>query len=178
MNDDLDQEKCAQALIALAESAQCLPRVRRELPGVLDLVEGDPRMRRFLLDPSVRTAGKESALREILGTEIHPVLLHFLLLLQHLGQIGRLARIAEAFFRGAAGREDKVAGEITAAQPLSESDMAAIEKEASRLLGKTVSLSLRLDPGLLGGCVLKAGDMIVDGTVERRLEDLRRQLLA
>jgi F-type H+-transporting ATPase subunit delta len=61
-----------------------------------------------------------------------------------------------------------------------ESDEAfrtEIERELSRVLENEVKADFRTDPRLIGGMVVRAGDRVLDGSVRRRLQNLRRSLL-
>ena len=66
--------------------------------------------------------------------------------------------------------------ELTAAAPVSEADMKNLEQNLSAKTGKTVQLSLKVDPGLIGGLKIRIGDQIVDATVAKKLEMLKEQL--
>jgi F0F1-type ATP synthase delta subunit len=80
-----------------------------------------------------------------------------------------LARIAEI--------KHGVMGEVISAFPIPEKTLAEIEREASAYFGKQLRLTMRLDPDVLGGVMIKAGDIVLDGTVDHRLESIRRSLL-
>ena len=80
------------------------------------------------------------------------------------------AQIAEA--------RNGVAGEIISAFSISREKISEIEREASAYFGKRLRLSLRLDPSVIGGVMVKAGDLVLDGTVDHQLDSVRRSLLA
>jgi F-type H+-transporting ATPase subunit delta len=54
--------------------------------------------------------------------------------------------------------------------------LTAIQNQLSRELGKNVRATAVVDPGILGGVVVKVGDRLVDGSVRTRLKRLRREL--
>jgi F-type H+-transporting ATPase subunit delta len=55
---------------------------------------------------------------------------------------------------------------------------ARLQETLSALLGKTAVPHVRVNPEILGGVVVKAGDRIYDGSLRRRLDRLRRQLMS
>jgi F-type H+-transporting ATPase subunit b len=65
--------------------------------------------------------------------------------------------------------------EVTSALPLSPTEQETVKKE---LLSKASSadVSFRVDPGILGGLVIKVGDKVLDGSVAAKLEELRQTL--
>jgi len=62
--------------------------------------------------------------------------------------------------------------EVTSAFALSDSDVADLEKSLERQLSRSISLTHQTDPALLGGAVIRAGDMVIDGSVRGRLAKL------
>ena len=71
-----------------------------------------------------------------------------------------------------------VRGTVTVARPLDEQGLAAVRDRLTKLLGRTAIPHVRVKPEILGGVVVRAGDTIYDGSLRRRLEGMRRQLLA
>ena len=65
-----------------------------------------------------------------------------------------------------------------AAVPLSEAQKTALTEKLNKLTGKTVQLAVKVDPACLGGVRLEMGGAEVDGTVQARLDALRRSLAA
>jgi F-type H+-transporting ATPase subunit delta len=56
--------------------------------------------------------------------------------------------------------------------------VAAIEAEVDRIMNRKVHLLPRVDPGMLGGVLVRVGSFVLDGTVDSRLEKFRRSLTA
>jgi F-type H+-transporting ATPase subunit b len=93
--------------------------------------------------------------------------------------------LIDEFFSGVqAGKvvvlEDKsVSGpsaEITSALPLTENEQAIVRQDITSKLGSQ-TVTFRVDPGILGGLVIKVGDKVVDGSVAGQLETLRQKLV-
>ena len=55
---------------------------------------------------------------------------------------------------------------------------ASITAALAKALGKEVLAAFAVDPDILGGAVVRVGDRVLDGSVRRKLAQLRRQLLA
>jgi F-type H+-transporting ATPase subunit delta len=67
--------------------------------------------------------------------------------------------------------------DLIAANEVSEEDAKFLAEKLSATTGKTVQLNLKVDPALIGGVKLRMGDQIIDGTVAKKLEMLREQLI-
>jgi F-type H+-transporting ATPase subunit delta len=162
--------RIADALVALGDGTGQIQRFERDLATALNLLRSHEEIRRFLGDPTVDDRGKCQALERIMSADLHPVLLHFLLILQRERLLARLGDIAGAFYERVSLLVRKVSGEIVTAQPLTDERVAQIEREVGRVLQKDVHLAVRVDPNLLGGVTVRVGSFVVDGTVDRYLE--------
>jgi F-type H+-transporting ATPase subunit b len=66
--------------------------------------------------------------------------------------------------------------EVTSALPLNASEQETIKSEILGKVGKSASVSFRVDPSILGGLVVRVGDKVLDGSVAAQLEGLRQSL--
>lgn len=62
--------------------------------------------------------------------------------------------------------------------PLSEAEITSLEKAIGKALGKEASLTNRVEPSLIGGVKVAVAGKVFDGSIERRIEELRKSLLA
>ena len=72
--------------------------------------------------------------------------------------------------------ENTIDAVITAAAPVSEAQQKAIASALSAKLGRDVRVSTRIDENLIGGAVIRAGDVVIDGSLRARLEGLANAL--
>lgn len=174
----VDIDRLADALLALADATGLRERFTDDLAAVNDLLDGNASVCRFLADATVAPEGKAGALEALLDGHVHASLRRFLQLVAAEGAGTRLRELAAAFFGKAAASRRQTAGEIVTARPLSAGQVAEIEQHVGRILGKQVALHVKIDEGLLGGVLLRVGDFVLDGTLDARLDGMRRQLMA
>lgn len=167
----------ADALIALGKAAGALQTIEHDVIHLLDFVQGNEDLQRFLDSETVAGEGKRRAINEVLKGHSHPLLIDFLIMLVSANDLPLLSAVAETFLKKAAEVHECISGEVHLAAPLSDSHLAEIEAEVGRILNKQVNLRPRVMPGILGGALVKVGDFILDGTLDRQLDDARHQLL-
>jgi F-type H+-transporting ATPase subunit delta len=66
---------------------------------------------------------------------------------------------------------------VTAPAPLTEEQERRLTASLFRVYGRPVSLQVAVDPGLLGGLVVRVNDEVIDGSVAGRLASVRRRLV-
>ena len=74
--------------------------------------------------------------------------------------------------------ERRIEIEMTAAMPVSDDAQSALVAALSKRLGRDVDLSVSIDASLIGGAVLRAGDLVIDGSVAGRVERITQALTA
>ena len=101
---------------------------------------------------------------------------NFLKLLLENGRVVALPEISAQFEALKARVENSIDAVITAASPLSEAQEQAIASSLSEKLGREVRISTQIDENLIGGAVIRAGDVVIDGSLRARLEGLANAL--
>ena len=69
-----------------------------------------------------------------------------------------------------------VRAEVTTATELPPDRLGALQEALSAMTGRTVSMTTKVDPELIGGVVTRIGSVVYDGSVRRQLERLRETL--
>ncbi len=102
---------------------------------------------------------------------------NFLKLLLEYGRIAVLPEIAAHFEVLKAQIENIVDVTVTSAQPISKKQQDTISKALRQRLGRDVNLATQIDENLIGGAVIRAGDVVIDGSLRSRLEGLANALV-
>ena len=127
----------------------------------------------LLCAPSISKQERCQILDSSLRSKVHPYVLNFLKILTEKGYIRQFIGCCDAFSKQY--NRDNGILEMTAvtAAPLSDELYRKLESKLSALTGKTIDLTCRVDPGILGGVRLDWDGKQLDGTVRRRLDDIR-----
>jgi len=168
----------AEALFELGLRVDQLEEFGMALEQVARLLVEVPDLRRLLETPRVSGVQKKAMLREVFSGRIPEPVLNFLLLtLDRRRQ--RLIGVMNTSFQGLLdehmGRAHVTVEVARPLDPMAEEELTA---RLSRVLGKTVVPHLRIRPELVGGVVFRSGDVVYDGSVRRRLDTMKRRLLA
>lgn len=89
--------------------------------------------------------------------------------------ISQIRQDFEALVDQAEGRTEV---ELTVAIELSAEERQKLEAVLSKKSGSEVRVDVRVDPGILGGAIVRQGDHVTDGSVRRRLQEMRQELVA
>ncbi len=169
----------AGALIELAAAQGAVDPVRKALAALADAWRGSPELRAVMRSPTVDLEGRTKVM-EALGRRlgVPPLLQHAVALLVRRGRIALLPDLAEAYERLAFEREGRVRAEVVTAARVGRGYLEELRAVLEQVTGRKVALEHRVDESLLGGVVARVGDVVFDGSVRNRLEELRERLLA
>jgi len=103
---------------------------------------------------------------------------NFLKLLLENGRVDVMPEIAEHFDALKAAVENTVDVTVTSAAKMSEEQQASIAAALQQRLGRKVNLTTETDENLIGGAVIRAGDVVIDGSLRARLEGLSNTLIS
>jgi F-type H+-transporting ATPase subunit delta len=103
---------------------------------------------------------------------------NFLKLLLEYGRVAVLPEISDHFEVRKANIENTVDVTVTSAAPMSAAQQEAVTAALSGRLGRSVRLETEIDETLIGGAVIRAGDVVIDGSLRSRLEGLANALIS
>ncbi len=167
----------AEAVFGLARDSGTLKEWEETLE-LMAAIARDPAMERLLGSPRVTGERREAVFRAVAGDRLGAEADRLLALLFANDRVEVLPDILEIFRELRRRAEDEVHAVVTAAQPLSGELERTIAERLGKRLGKKVTVESRVDEGLLAGMVIRAGDLVIDGSVQGGLEQLRNQLRA
>ena len=178
MRDTTIARNYAEALLALARKANDLEGWGAMFDDVATAVQTDERLRRFLEAPQISGQEKNAVLARAFQDRLPRLLVRFLQTLVNNRRQLLIPQIATEYrmlLDEAAGR---VHAEVTVAKPADPETHSTIARRLSKLIGKQVVPHLHVNPGILGGVIVRVGDTVMDGSVRKRLATLRARMLA
>jgi F-type H+-transporting ATPase subunit delta len=166
----------AQAVIALAAAEGGLDTVEDELLAVARSVDAAEALRQRLTDTNLPVQQRLAFVESDVLRAAHPATRAALAMLIAAERIGDLASIAEEVAQRAAADRDRELAEVTVAVPLDEASTRKLQRSLERATGKKLELKVHVDSSVVGGVRAKIGDTVIDGSLARRLDDLRSRV--
>ena len=164
----------AAALYALAEESGKIDAVVKDMNGVAELVSANQDMRMLVESPAITWAEQTKAVTAVLekgGADALTV--KFVGTVASNGRLHALSRIISAFLAEHALRRGEVSAEVISAVEMDDARRARVEQAVSKLAGsEKLSLSMRVDPSLIGGLVVRIGSRMIDTSIRTKLNRL------
>lgn len=164
----------ARALLSVMEGK--LEEAVKELQSVQAVLAEQPEYRALLTSPALPAADRRNLLSPFEG-KVSQEMYHFLLVLSDHSRFSLLPEIARAFYAGCDEALGILRVEAVTAVELTEEQCARLREKLESSTGKTVVLTGKTDPAVLGGIRLKMKNQELDGTLRARLDGLRETLI-
>jgi ATP synthase F1 delta subunit len=165
----------ARALFEVAKEHDLLDEVREQLGEFVDALNENRDVMVFFFSPYFSTQEKKDGLERAV-TDAEPVLMNFLEALIERHRMPVIFRIKARYEVLWEDERDLLPVEVTSAIELDKSIVASIGDRIGEQTKRTVELSSNVDPDILGGIVLRVGNVILDASIRNRLEQLRKQV--
>ena len=167
-------ERYAAALFDIADERRMLDEVASDLRELRAMLAASVDLSRLVTSPILtrREQGKAIAtLAERAG--FSPLIRDFLAVVAKNRRLFAIPAMIEAYIEKLAEQRGEITAEVIAARPLSETQLALLSDQLRRSVGRRVSVDARVDPGLIGGMIVKVGSRMVDGSVKSKLQRLQ-----
>jgi F-type H+-transporting ATPase subunit delta len=170
-------EVYARALFDVAKEHDILDRVHDELEEFTDALEDEEsrELRLFFFSPYFSSGEKKDAVEKVVD-DADERFVNFLKLLAERHRMPVLPRIRRNFEELWAEENRLLPVNVTAAVELDDELVKGIGKRIEEQTGRRVELSSNVDPDVLGGLVVRVGNLVLDASVRNRLERIRKQV--
>lgn len=144
---------------------------------LLALIAQDARVARLSADPRMTRERITALVIDSGGDRFTLEMRNFIRVLIENRRLSLAGEIAAIYRQLRDEAESTIEAEVVSALPLSADQSARIAAALKRRLSREVKLGARVDPTLIGGVVIRAGDLVIDGSARGRLERLAAQLI-
>lgn len=166
----------AEGVVAIARAEGHLDAVTDELRQLAQAIEADERLREALTDPTT-PVGQRLVLLEtdVLGSASTGTRAAVAALLAA-GRADDIGDVATGVARAVAATHERELAEVRVAKPIDQERREALRRALEQATGKQLELQVVVDESVVGGVRAIVGDHVIDGSVARRLDEIRTRV--
>ncbi len=169
-------EAYARALLEVARVEGHVAEVEDELFRFARTFDGSDDLRMALSNPSLPAERRVAVVEDLLGAKALQTSVALAEFIVSAGRAGELPDIVDRFVELAAAERRQAVAEVRSAVALTDDQLERLRAALQRATGKDVEVKVVIDPTVLGGVVARVGDVVIDGSVRHRLEQLKEQI--
>ncbi len=170
-------DRYAGSLFDLAAQSNAVAAVESDLTRFETLLDGSEDLQRLIKSPVFSADDQFKAIAAIADKAgIVGLTGNFLRVVANNRRLFAIPAMIKAFRRIAAEQRGEVSAEVTSAHTLSPAQMTELKAALKGVAGKDVSLSVTVDPSLLGGLVVRIGSRQIDTSLKTKLNSLKLAL--
>jgi len=163
------------ALFGVAKEAGKLDEIREQLGEFAEALDGSRELQIFLFSPYFSSAEKRDGVAKVISGADEE-LVNFLELLAEKHRMPAIFRIRKHFDQKWAEENRMLEVRLTSAVPLDSEVVERVGKEIERKTDMKIDLASDVDEEVLGGLVLRVGNMVLDASLRSKLERLRKEV--
>lgn len=164
----------AKAIISLAKDKGITKEVNEDMALILDTIDGSGDLRTFLKSPVIKDSIKKKALLEIFK-DVNGVTTGLFNILMENNRLEILSRIASKYRSLYNELNNVQVAKVTTAFPLTPALEAKIQQKVKELTGNEAKIENVIDESIIGGFILRVGDIQYNGSVQAQLTNLKRE---
>ncbi len=166
----------AEAIVALATAEGALDTVEDELLQIARAVDDNDALRERLVDIHLPVGNRLAFVESSVLAAASPATRSAVAMIVAAGRAGDLTEVATEVSRRAAESRQRELAEVSVAVPLDDATREQLRAALERATGKKLELKVFVDPDVVGGVRARVGDTVIDGSLARRLDDVRTRV--
>lgn len=167
----------AQATLAVAGSVEKAAAVRDQLAAFAQAMKESAPLRAVFANPALPVEKKQAIAGRIADRlAMDPLATRLLRALVQRQRTARLAEVVDALTGEIHRRQGVAVAEVATAEPLADDERAALQRVLEQKVGKSLQLTMRVEPALLAGFVAQVESQLFDGSLRGQLERLAKEL--
>lgn len=177
MNESKISVRYAKALFALAKESGVLDDLKKDIELLYQCIFEIPELQYVIHSPVIKTAEKARLFEELFHTSFHTITLSFILLVLDRRREEYLAGISRYFLTLMKAEQGIQPAEVVTVVPLDESLRQSVLRFISRKFKAQVELNEAVNEKLIGGFILRVGDLQIDASLASKLKRIQHDLI-
>jgi F-type H+-transporting ATPase subunit delta len=166
---EIVREVYSEVLFDLAQQSAELESVLEELMAVRGVLKAEPEFAALLSSQIVKSPEKAEIVRRVFGGRLSELTVNFLSVLARRGRMGFLGGVSEKYELLVDAHHNRRAVEVTMASKPDDEQIMKLKADLGAALDSKVKLSIKVDPKIIGGVIIKKDDTLVDNSVRTAL---------
>jgi len=168
----------AEALLELANEHGVVDELAEQFQSLMPTIAAGGELHRLLSNPAIGDQERGQIVQRVFEGKVHDLLYKMLRVLGDKGRLSSLPEVASGYLLAVADARGQVDVQAFVATELDSAAAKQVADQIGQALGKTVSLSQRVDPALIGGMKIKVGDRLIDASVASQLRNMKNKMVA
>ena len=168
----------AEALLELSNEQGVTDELADQVQSLLGVFSEDGELHRLLTNPAIADAERGAVVKRVFENKVHPLLYTILRVLGDKGRLGSIPQFAAGYLLAVAEQRGQVDVVAHVATQLDAAASVRVAEQIGTALGKTVTLTQKVDPSLIGGMKIKVGDKLIDASVASQLRNMKQKMIA
>lgn len=178
MNNPRLAARYAKSLLDLSSEQGQLEAVYADMKMLKGLMKSNPDFAAMLRSPVISSDKKDKIIEAVIGSKVSKLTMMFSHLLTNKTREGNLPEITTAFIEQYNKQKNIQTVKLTTATPISDELKNSIVAKVKTAVNSEIELETSVKDELIGGFKLEVGDTLVDASILRDLNDVRRQFLS
>lgn len=161
----------AKAVFAEASEKGALDVWSADL-ALLSACVTEPKVQEFLANPSFTSQQHAQTINEVCGDQLNEAAKNLVVVLAENKRLELLPEVTVLFEEFKAQLQNTVDVVVTSAYPLSDAQSKQLEQALKAKLNRDIRMSSTVDESIIGGAIIRAGDLVIDGSLTGKLSKL------
>jgi F-type H+-transporting ATPase subunit delta len=176
MAEPIRVEAYSHAFFEIARAERRVEAVEDDLFRFSRTFEANDELRMALSDRTVPAERRVAVIEELMAGTAMPTSVGLVAMVVSADRASELPAIVDRFLELSAAQRQRDVAEVRSAVPLDDRVRERLARALSEAVGKEVEVKVVVDPSVLGGVFARIGDTVIDGTIRRRLEELKERI--
>ena len=165
----------AKALIGLAQEESVLDRVHEDMVLIRDSYSENSELRSVFDSSVIKIDSKRKIATNVFSKKVHEISLNFILLIVDKMRSSQMVEITSRFLHLYNEFKSLSVATVTTAIPLGKELKQAILEKVAKIWGKTVEVENIVDESVIGGFILKIGDLQYNVSISNKIKNMRKE---
>ena len=175
MKDARAALRYAKAILNLAKDSKKESEVNDDMQFIVDTISKNQELEVVLKSPVIKSADKMNVLKAVFTDKINNITLGLFNLLQENKRIAMLVPIAKQYSIIYDFLKNTQVAKVTTAVPLTKELETQVLDKIVALTGEKANLENEVNPAILGGFILRVGDVQYDASISNHLNELKKE---